>query len=200
VLVGARTHTCCLELVRLRTYLSTKPFFASDPSMGWSHLVRVGSQSKSPYRDDLQQLDTASYFYRRQNSPSTLLVYAVVCSSLPCSTLARVATSEPAVGVRPPGRLVIFLTVVPSYLSIFLKFVYSFLWYFISFHTVSSLRPMLFSVCISSAKIKEWVELYLHSPNTPSWRGAELKHRDSFTFTLPYPYIALPPPLIGIYM
>jgi hypothetical protein len=30
------------------------------------------------------------------------------------------------------------------------------------------------------------VELYLHSPNTPSWRGAQLKHRDNFTFTLPY--------------
>jgi hypothetical protein len=31
------------------------------------------------------------------------------------------------------------------------------------------------------------VELYLHSPNTFSWRGAQLKHRDnfSFTFTLP---------------
>jgi hypothetical protein len=26
------------------------------------------------------------------------------------------------------------------------------------------------------------VELYLHSPNTPSWRGAQLKHRDNFTF------------------
>jgi hypothetical protein len=24
----------------------------------------------------------------------------------------------------------------------------------------------------SSAKVKEWVELYLYSPNTPSWRGA----------------------------
>jgi hypothetical protein len=24
---------------------------------------------------------------------------------------------------------------------------------------------------------------YLHSPNTPPWRGAQLKHRDSFTFT-----------------
>jgi len=22
-------------------------------------------------------------------------------------------------------------------------------------------------------------------PHTPSWRGAQLKHRDSFTFTLP---------------
>jgi hypothetical protein len=30
--------------------------------------------------------------------------------------------------------------------------------------------------------IKECVELYLHSPNTPSWRGAQLKkkHRDNF--------------------
>jgi hypothetical protein len=26
----------------------------------------------------------------------------------------------------------------------------------------------------SNAKVKEWVELYLHSPNTPSWRGAQL--------------------------
>jgi hypothetical protein len=37
----------------------------------------------------------------------------------------------------------------------------------------------------SSAEIKERVELYLHSPNTPSWRGAQLKHRNNFTFTLP---------------
>jgi hypothetical protein len=27
----------------------------------------------------------------------------------------------------------------------------------------------------SSAKVKEWMEIYLHSPNTPSWRGAQLK-------------------------
>jgi hypothetical protein len=27
---------------------------------------------------------------------------------------------------------------------------------------------------LSSAKVKEWVELYLHSSNTPSWRGAQL--------------------------
>jgi hypothetical protein len=26
----------------------------------------------------------------------------------------------------------------------------------------------------SSAEIKEWVEVYLHSPNTPSWRSAQL--------------------------
>jgi hypothetical protein len=25
----------------------------------------------------------------------------------------------------------------------------------------------------SSAEVKGWVELYLHSPNTPSWRGAQ---------------------------
>jgi hypothetical protein len=35
----------------------------------------------------------------------------------------------------------------------------------------------------SSAQVKERVELYIHSPNTPSWRGAQLKHRDNFTFT-----------------
>jgi hypothetical protein len=28
---------------------------------------------------------------------------------------------------------------------------------------------------------KDCVALYLHSPNTPSWRGAQLKHRDKFT-------------------
>jgi hypothetical protein len=27
---------------------------------------------------------------------------------------------------------------------------------------------------LSSAEVKEWVELYLHSPNMPSWRGAQL--------------------------
>jgi hypothetical protein len=38
---------------------------------------------------------------------------------------------------------------------------------------------------LSSAEVKELVELYLHSPNTPSWRGAQLqkKHRDYFMFT-----------------
>jgi hypothetical protein len=38
----------------------------------------------------------------------------------------------------------------------------------------------------SSAEVKECVELYFHSPNTPSWRGAQLKHRDNFTFTLTF--------------
>jgi len=27
------------------------------------------------------------------------------------------------------------------------------------------------------------MEIYLHSPNTPSWRGAQLKHRGNFTLT-----------------
>jgi len=34
----------------------------------------------------------------------------------------------------------------------------------------------------SSAGVKEWVELYLHSPNTPSWRGAQSEHRDNFYY------------------
>jgi hypothetical protein len=33
----------------------------------------------------------------------------------------------------------------------------------------------------SSAEIKECVELYLQSPNTPSWCCAQLNHRDNFT-------------------
>jgi hypothetical protein len=36
----------------------------------------------------------------------------------------------------------------------------------------------------SSAKVKECVELYLRSPITPLWRGAQLKHRDNFTFIM----------------
>jgi hypothetical protein len=44
------------------------------------------------------------------------------------------------------------------------------------------------------------VELYLHSPNTPSWRGAHLKHRDNFTFYIDsasYNAIARKPALNG---
>jgi hypothetical protein len=37
----------------------------------------------------------------------------------------------------------------------------------------------------SSAEVKECVELYLDSPNTPSWRGAQLKSTGT---TLPLPY------------
>jgi len=37
----------------------------------------------------------------------------------------------------------------------------------------------------SSAEVKECVEPCPHSPNTPSWRGAQFKKcRDHFTFTL----------------
>jgi hypothetical protein len=34
-----------------------------------------------------------------------------------------------------------------------------------------------------SAEVKECLELYLLSPGTPSWRGAQLQHRHNFTFT-----------------
>jgi len=34
----------------------------------------------------------------------------------------------------------------------------------------------------SSANVKEYVALYFHSPNMPSWRSAQIKHRDNFTF------------------
>jgi hypothetical protein len=32
------------------------------------------------------------------------------------------------------------------------------------------------------------MELYLRFPNTPSWRGAQLKYRDNFTFTFTFIY------------
>jgi hypothetical protein len=38
----------------------------------------------------------------------------------------------------------------------------------------------------SGAEVKERVELYLHSPNTLPWRGAQLKHRENFTFTFTF--------------
>jgi hypothetical protein len=44
----------------------------------------------------------------------------------------------------------------------------------------------------SNAEVKEWVELYLYSSNTPSWRGAQLKHRDNFTFYYETKCIKLP--------
>jgi hypothetical protein len=34
----------------------------------------------------------------------------------------------------------------------------------------------------SSVNVNEFVELYFHIPNTPSWRGVQLKHRGNFTF------------------
>jgi hypothetical protein len=33
----------------------------------------------------------------------------------------------------------------------------------------------------SSVQFKEYVKIYLHTPNTPSWRSAQLKYRKSFT-------------------
>jgi len=35
----------------------------------------------------------------------------------------------------------------------------------------------------SSAKVKGWVELYIHSPNTPSWRGARFKKSTETTLS-----------------
>jgi hypothetical protein len=35
-----------------------------------------------------------------------------------------------------------------------------------------------------SAEVKECVELYIHSPNTPSWRGALLKNSTGTTLPL----------------
>jgi len=38
----------------------------------------------------------------------------------------------------------------------------------------------------SSVEVKEWVELYLHSPDTRSWRGAQLKKSTGTTLPLPF--------------
>jgi hypothetical protein len=40
----------------------------------------------------------------------------------------------------------------------------------------------------SSAEVKEWVELFVHSPTTPSWRGAQLKKKaQGQLYLLPLP-------------
>jgi hypothetical protein len=43
----------------------------------------------------------------------------------------------------------------------------------------------------SSAEVNERVELYLHSSNTPPWRGAQLKHRVRRNFILHLVYISI---------
>jgi len=53
-------------------------------------------------------------------------------------------------------------------------------------HEINTFKNRLPYSPPSSAEVKEWVELYLHSSNTPSWRGAQLKHRDNFTFTFTF--------------
>jgi len=54
-----------------------------------------------------------------------------------------------------------------------------------------------------SAEVKECVELYLHSPNTPSWRGAQLKKSTGttlpFTFTYASCIVDLPVPILFSY-
>jgi hypothetical protein len=37
----------------------------------------------------------------------------------------------------------------------------------------------------SGTEVKEWVQLYLHSPNTPSWRGARLGGAQGKLYLLP---------------
>jgi hypothetical protein len=34
----------------------------------------------------------------------------------------------------------------------------------------------------SSAEVEEWVELYLHFPNTPLWRGAQLEGSTGYVY------------------
>jgi hypothetical protein len=40
----------------------------------------------------------------------------------------------------------------------------------------------------SSAEAKECIELYLHSPNTPSWHGAQLKRSTGTILSSPFPF------------
>jgi hypothetical protein len=49
----------------------------------------------------------------------------------------------------------------------------------------------------SSAEVKEYVELYLHSPNTPSWRGSRLeKAQGEFYLFLPLLVILVFPEIL----
>jgi hypothetical protein len=45
----------------------------------------------------------------------------------------------------------------------------------------------------TSAEVKEWVELYLHSPNTPTWRGAKIKAQGQlYVYFCPYLQVWIP--------
>jgi hypothetical protein len=44
----------------------------------------------------------------------------------------------------------------------------------------------------SSAEVKEWAELYLHSPNTSSWRGAQLGGAQGQLYLLLLPNLKYP--------
>jgi hypothetical protein len=41
------------------------------------------------------------------------------------------------------------------------------------------------------AEVKEWVELYIHTPNTPSWRGPQLKEAQGQLYLYLYFYLTL---------
>jgi hypothetical protein len=43
----------------------------------------------------------------------------------------------------------------------------------------------------SSTEVKECVELYFHSPNTPSWRGVRLKKSTVITLPLPLQHVLM---------
>jgi hypothetical protein len=49
----------------------------------------------------------------------------------------------------------------------------------------------------SSAEVEEWVELYLHSPNTPSGRGAKLGGAQGQLVSL-FPFLPLQNTLLHI--
>jgi hypothetical protein len=46
-------------------------------------------------------------------------------------------------------------------------------------------RAWSWPLASTSAKVKEWMELYLHALNTPSWRGAQLKKAQGQLYLLP---------------
>jgi hypothetical protein len=43
----------------------------------------------------------------------------------------------------------------------------------------------------SSAEVEECMELYLHSPNTPSWCGAQFKKGTGTTLPLPVSFVSV---------
>jgi len=45
---------------------------------------------------------------------------------------------------------------------------------------------MIYGDLSNTELLLECVELYLNSLNAPSWRGAQLKHTDSFIFTFTF--------------
>jgi hypothetical protein len=142
----------------------------------WVELYLPSSSTPSWRGAQFKKAQIQLYFKSRDNSVGIALGYGLTVGVLGFNSRRGLGifflttASRPALGpTQPPFQW------VSAFLSLGVKR---------SVHEGDHSPP-------SNAEVKEWVELYLHSPNKPSWRGALLKkHRDNFTFTFTFKRIS----------